>query len=97
VARTCSTSEVPIPKARAPNAPWADCQCGFKWNWEGHTGSVRITTDDGCSGKSETLLRTDDVDDTWDELHTWQKGYVLTLSLVVHTKVGQAKLLDIVL
>jgi hypothetical protein len=24
VARTCSTSEVPIPNARAPNAPWAD-------------------------------------------------------------------------
>ena len=24
VARTCSTSEVPIPNARAPNAPWVD-------------------------------------------------------------------------
>ena len=24
VARTCSTSLVPMPKARAPNAPWVD-------------------------------------------------------------------------
>src|SRR5690625_6144302 len=24
VAMTCSTSEVPIPKARAPNAPWVE-------------------------------------------------------------------------
>ena len=24
VARTCSTSEVPMPKARAPNAPWVE-------------------------------------------------------------------------
>ena len=45
-------------------------------------GSVRVATDDGCSRESETLFGTDDVHDT--------------LSRVVHTKVGEAELLDVV-
>jgi hypothetical protein len=83
VARTCSTSEVPIPKASAPNAPWVEV-------WESEGGSARggvvlrevsyndqnrkaskcereselTSADDGRSRKGESLLRSDDVDDT---------------------------------
>ena len=49
VARTCSTSEMPIPKASAPNAPCVDV-------WlSPHTRSI--------PGKTKTELRPDHVDD----------------------------------
>jgi hypothetical protein len=46
-------------------------------------GSVAVTTNNGCSGQSEALLGTDDVDDT--------------LALITHTEVGEAEGLDILL
>jgi hypothetical protein len=44
-------------------------------------GSVTVTADNSCAGESEALLRTDNVDDT--------------LSLVVHSKVCQTEVLDV--
>ena len=46
-------------------------------------GGVAVTADNGCSGKSETLLGANDVNNT--------------LALVAHAEVGEAEILDILL
>ena len=49
MARTCSTSLVPMPKASAPNAPWVR--------------GVRVAADDGHAGLGDAEFGADDVDD----------------------------------
>ncbi len=49
VASTCSTSDVPMPWASAPKAPWVD--------------GVAVAADDRRARQGEALLRPDDVDD----------------------------------
>lgn len=46
-------------------------------------GGVTVTADDSCAGEGETLLRTDDVDNT--------------LALVAHAKVCETEVLDVLL
>ncbi len=49
VARTCSTSLVPIPKASAPKAPWVR--------------GVAVAADNGFAGQGQAQFRADHVDD----------------------------------
>lgn len=71
MARTCSTSEVPIPKASAPKAPWVEVWESKKRHGLGIDGKADVntnekltSTDDGRSRKSETLLRSNNMDDS---------------------------------
>jgi hypothetical protein len=61
------------------------------------TGSVRVTANDCGARKGESLLGADNMNDTCHQYNSSPCANALTLPLVVHTKVGETKLLDVIL
>ena len=61
VASTCSTSDVPMPNASAPNGAVG--------------GGVAVTADDGGAGEGNALFRADDVDDALPRVEQRDVGH----------------------
>ena len=104
VARTCSTSVVPIPKASAPKAPCATVsrsQPGSSQDTEGRTRGMRVAAYTYEARQDESLFRANDMDDSCfpspiSSLNIRKRWkFKLTLSSIFQTKERYSKFLHI--